>query len=58
MPLNINELKRRAKSYVEIEANTKVMRISFVKRHVLFDKEDVVLSIITTDNNDCATFFL
>jgi TIR domain-containing protein len=49
MPLNIKELKRHAREYVELEADTKVLSVAFVRRYQLFGREDVVLSVITTD---------
>lgn len=52
MSLDLAELKRPAKEYVEIEARTRVLNVKFVKRHYLFDREDVVLSVMTTDKND------
>lgn len=52
MPLNINELLKRAKEYVELEANTKVKRTVFAERVTLFGREDIVLSITTTDTEN------
>jgi hypothetical protein len=49
MPLDLRSFKARAKRYVEREANTKVNKVSFVKRLQLFDREDIVLSVETTD---------
>src|SRR5258707_13739204 len=52
MQLKLAEIKRHAKEYVEIEARTKVLKGSFVKRHYLFDREEIVLSALTTDKKD------
>lgn len=52
MQLKLAEFKRHAKQYVEIEAHTKVLKITFVKRHQLFGREDIVLSVDTTDKKD------
>ena len=52
MPLDLKEIKRHAKEYVEIEARTTVLKVTFVKRHHLFDREDIVLSVLTTDKKD------
>jgi hypothetical protein len=52
MQLKLAEIKRHAKEYVEIEARTKVLKVAFVKRHYLFDREDIVLSVLTTDKKD------
>ena len=49
MALNLRQLKRHAKEYVEIEAHTQVLGVRFVKRHRLFGLEDVVLLVRTTD---------
>jgi hypothetical protein len=52
MPLRLSEIKRRAKEYVEIEARTKVLKVTFVTRQQLFGREDIVLSVTTTDKKD------
>lgn len=52
MALNIKELINRAKGYVELEAETKVIEVSFAERFTLFGREDVVLSIRTTDTKE------
>ena len=52
MPLNLDQVKRHAKKYVELEAHTKVRSVRFVKRYRLFGREDVVLRIATTDKED------
>lgn len=49
MGLKIEQLKRRAKEYVELEASTKVTEVKFAERFYLFGREDVVLSVKTTD---------
>jgi hypothetical protein len=48
MALNLKEIKRHAKEYVELKAHTTVLGVRFVKRYRLFGQEDVVLSVRTT----------
>ena len=50
MPLNMRQLRKRAREYVEVEASTKVTRVSFVEKFELFGREDVVLLVKTTDS--------
>lgn len=50
MALDIDEIIHRAKEYVESEANTVVEEIEFVERFTLFGREDIVLSVVTTDS--------
>jgi hypothetical protein len=52
MALNLKEIKRHAKEYVEIEAHTTVIGVRFVKRYRLFGREDLVLLVRTTDKKD------
>jgi hypothetical protein len=52
MALNLKQIKRRARDYVELEANTKVLGVRFVKRYRLFGREDVVLLVHTSDKAD------
>jgi hypothetical protein len=52
MALNIDELKKRAKEYVEIEGKTKVIDVTFAERFILFDIEDVVLSVTTAEKDE------
>ena len=52
MALNIEELMKRAKEYVEIEAKTKVGKVVFAESHNLLGQEDVVLSVSTTDKDE------
>lgn len=52
MGLNIKQLIKRAKEYVELEAETKVTKVTFSGKFSLLGKEDVVLSVETTDMND------
>lgn len=47
--MDIEELKERAWSYVEIEADTKVTSVEFVERFRLLGKNDAVLLVKTTD---------
>lgn len=50
MALDIDELKRRAWEYVELELNTKVTAVEVVESFTLFGREDVVLTVLTTDD--------
>ena len=43
MRLNLKELTKRDKEYVEIEAKKKVLLVTFAERFTLFVNEDVVL---------------
>jgi TIR domain-containing protein len=52
VPLDLREVERHAKRYVEIEADTTVRRVRFVKRFTLFGREDILLSVTTTDTQD------
>lgn len=52
MALDIKELVKRAKKYVELEANTKVLKAKFVEQFTLLGRDDVVISVKTTDPND------
>lgn len=52
MALKIKELVKRAKEYVELEVRTKVINAEFVERFTLLGREDVVISITTTDKED------
>ncbi|MGD0280986.1 MAG: toll/interleukin-1 receptor domain-containing protein, partial [Dissulfurispiraceae bacterium] len=47
--LSIKKLMKRARDYVEHEANTNVLEVSFEESFTLFGLEDVVLSVKTTD---------
>ena len=49
MALNLEELIQRAKEYVELEADTKVTNVAFAERFTLLGREDIVLSVSTTD---------
>jgi hypothetical protein len=46
----MRQLRRRAREYVEVEASTKVTRVTFVEKFELFGREDVVLLVKTTDS--------
>ena len=50
--MNLKQLIKRAKEYVELEANTKVRRISFAGSFQLLGSKDIVLSVTTTDKKD------
>lgn len=52
MALNLRELKRRAKEYIELEARTTVKSVRFARRFTLFGREDVALEVDTTDRKD------
>ena len=52
MSLNIKQLIKRAKEYVELEAKTKVTKVTFSEKFSLLGEEDVVLSVETTDMKD------
>jgi hypothetical protein len=52
VPLDLREIERHAKRYVEIEADTVVRRVRFVKRFTLLCREDILLSVTTTDTKD------
>jgi len=52
MSLNIKQLIKRAKEYVELEAETKVTKVTFSGKFSLLGQEDVVLSVETTDMKD------
>lgn len=48
MALNLKQLIKRAKEYVELQGHTKVKRVSFAERFYLLGQEDIVLSVTTT----------
>ena len=50
--MNIKQLIKRAKEYVELEAETKVTKATFSGKFSLLGQEDVVLSVETTDMKD------
>lgn len=50
--MNIEELIKRAVEYVELEAETKVTKAEFIEKFHLMDREDVVISVETTDTDD------
>jgi hypothetical protein len=52
MSLNLKQLIKRAREYVEIEGNTTVKKVTFSERFHLLGQEDVVLSVITTDEDE------
>ena len=47
--MNIKQIIKQAREYVEMEAETKVKRISFAGRFRLLGSDDIVLSVLTTD---------
>lgn len=49
MSFNITELVKRAKEYVASEARTKVLSAKFVESFTLLGREDIVISVVTTD---------
>lgn len=52
MALNLRELKRHAKEYVELEARTGVKSVRFARRFKLLGREDVALEVETTDRKE------
>ena len=48
--MDIEELKERAWSYVELQANTKVISVEFVESFRLIGRDDSVLLVKTTDS--------
>lgn len=52
MSLDIKGLIKRAKDYVAMEADTKVVSAKFVEIFTLLGNEDVVISVKTTDKDD------
>jgi hypothetical protein len=44
MALDIKELVKRAKKYVELEAHTKVLKAKFVEQFTLLGRDDVVIT--------------
>ncbi len=52
MALKVKQLLKRAKEYVELEGNTEVTSITFNERFYLLGREDVVLSVKTTDKDE------
>ena len=52
MALDLEEIEQRARDYVELEAETEVKNIEFISTFSVFGREDVVLSVITTDEKD------
>jgi hypothetical protein len=52
MALNLSELKKRAREYVEMEAHTSVTGVRFRRRFTLFGQQDVALEVRTTDKTD------
>ena len=54
MGIHLKTFIRHAKEYVEIEARTKVTSIRFAERFTLMGRNDVVVSVRTTDRKDPA----
>lgn len=52
MALNIKELIKRAKEYVESEGNTEVTSVTFAERFRLLGREEIVLCVKTTDEDE------
>lgn len=50
--MDIDELVQRAVEYVELEAHTTVTSAKFVQKFSLLGREDVVISVETTDKTD------
>lgn len=54
MPLNLGQLKRHARRYVEREAHARVKSVRFSKLFTLFGREDVALEVRIDDRTDPA----
>lgn len=52
MGIHLKTFIRHAKEYVEIEAHTKVTSVKFAERFTLMGRNDVVVSVRTTDKKD------
>lgn len=52
MRLNLSKLIKRAKEYVELEGDTKVLDVQFEEKFTLFGRKDIVLSVITIEPNN------
>ena len=52
MRLNLRKLIKRAKEYVELEGDTKVLNVQFEEKFTLFGREDIVLSVITNESDN------
>lgn len=52
--IELKELMRRAKSYVELEseAGVRVLKVTFAERFNLFGQDDIVLSVITNEKKE------
>ena len=50
--MELKELRKRAKEYVELEAGTKVLSIRFVQSFRLLGKDDYVFLVKTTEKKD------
>jgi hypothetical protein len=56
--MNIEELIQRASEYVELEAETTVLKAEFAEKFKLMGREDIVISVETTDENDPPLFLV
>ena len=52
MRLNLSKLIKRAKEYVELEGDTKVLDVQFEEKFTLLGREDIVLSVITSESDN------
>jgi len=52
MALSLKQLIKRAREYVELEGDTTVRRVTFAKRFYLLGREDIALSVLTTDKEE------
>jgi hypothetical protein len=52
MRLNLSKLIKRAKKYVELEGDTKVLDVQFEEKFTLLGREDIVLSVITSESDN------
>jgi len=52
MGIHLKSFIKRAGEYVELEARTKVKSVAFVERFTLFGRQDIAVSVVTTDKAD------
>ncbi len=50
--MKLDELRKRAREYVEIETRTTVRSVRFHRRYHLLGREDVIFRVATTDRKD------
>ena len=52
MALDLEEFIKRATEYVELEGDAEVTDVSFAQSFTLLGREDIVLSVVTTDSDE------